>query len=56
MMINFSTAVSRNHMTHCRALKDFPDASQVSLHKNNKIKQQDEFLQLIFALSSWQQS
>jgi hypothetical protein len=25
-------------MTHCQVLQDFPDTSQVSLHKNNKIK------------------
>jgi hypothetical protein len=28
-----------NFMTHCQALQGFPDTSQVSLHKNNKIKE-----------------
>jgi hypothetical protein len=29
-------ASGRNCTTHCQALQDFPDTSQVSLHKNNK--------------------
>jgi hypothetical protein len=30
-------ASGRNLMTHCQVLKDFPDISQVSFHKNIKI-------------------
>jgi hypothetical protein len=30
-------APGRNCITHRQAIQDFPDTSQVSLHKNNKI-------------------